>query len=65
MSDLGHGTETSLRELMDNINLGTVINMWESSINLQSDLGKFQEWAGRNFVKFDKSGCEVLKLGWS
>ena len=47
----------------DNIKLSGEVDTSEGKATLQEDLDRLEEWANKNFMKFNKDKCKVLHLG--
>ena len=61
INDLDTGTECASAS-------SQMIQNWEKclihqSATIQSDVDRLENWAERNFVKFHKGKCQVLRLG--
>ena len=65
ISDVGEGIESTLSKFTDDIKLGGVADTPEGCATIQQDLDRLKSWAGRSLVRFNKSKCRVLQLGWN
>lgn len=48
-----------------NIKMGGAVDFFEDIKSLQGDVDKLDDWAITNQMKFKKSKCRILHLGWS
>ncbi|GAB0182576.1 mitochondrial enolase superfamily member 1 [Grus japonensis] len=63
ISDLDDGIKCTLMKFVDNSKLSGEVDTSEGRATLQEDLGRLEEWANKNLMKFNKDKCKVLHLG--
>jgi len=54
-----------LASLADDIKLGGAVDSLEGQEALQRDLDRLEHWTMINGMKFNKSKCQILHLGWN
>jgi len=64
VSDTDSGIKCTLSKFADDTKLCRVVNMLEGRDNIQRDLDRFVRWTRANLMKFNKTKCKVLHLGW-
>ncbi|KAK4826376.1 hypothetical protein QYF61_008047 [Mycteria americana] len=63
INDLDNGPEYTLSKFAADIKLRGMADAPDSCTAIQRDLGGLEKWADRNFMKINKSKCQVLPLG--
>jgi len=64
VSNIDSGTECIVRKFANDTKLCGAISKLEGRDATHRDLDRLEKWACANFMKFNKSTCEVLHLGW-
>lgn len=59
MDNSADGIESTLTMFADEIKLAGMVEMSEGRVVLLRDLGRLEEWASKNSVKFNKDKCKV------
>ncbi|KAJ7402633.1 rna-directed dna polymerase from mobile element jockey-like [Pitangus sulphuratus] len=62
--EVGRGLEGALCKSADDTKLGGAVDSLEGREALQRDLGKLEDWAITNHMKFNKGKCWIRHLGW-
>ncbi|KAK4832293.1 hypothetical protein QYF61_021692 [Mycteria americana] len=65
INDLDAGVKCTISKFVDDTELGGSANFLEGQEALQRDLDRLEHWAIINGMKFNKSKCQILNLGWS
>ncbi|KAK4816992.1 LOW QUALITY PROTEIN: hypothetical protein QYF61_025912 [Mycteria americana] len=64
INDLDTGIECTLRKLASDTKLVEAVDALEGRVALQGDLNRLESWAITKCMKFNKSKCWILHLGW-
>ncbi|KAJ7396295.1 rna-directed dna polymerase from mobile element jockey-like [Pitangus sulphuratus] len=64
INDIDNGIECTLHKLADGTKLSGLGDTHEEQDVIQGDLDKFEKWAGRNLMLFNKTKYKVLPLAW-
>jgi len=64
VDDMDSRTECTLIKFAEDTKLCGAADMLEGSDVMQKDLDSHERWACANFMKFNKTKCKVLHLGW-
>ena len=63
INDLDDGIDSTLTKCADDTKVGGTVDMSEGKATLQRDLHKLEEQASKNYMKLNKTKCELLYLG--
>ncbi|KAJ7428126.1 hypothetical protein BTVI_01284 [Pitangus sulphuratus] len=64
INDFDEGLKCILSNFADDTKLGVVVDSLEGREALRKDLDKLEGWEITNCMKFNKSKCHILHLGW-
>ena len=65
INNINNGTECTLRKFVDDTKLCGAVDMPKRQDAIQRGLDRLEQWAKVNLMKFNKSKCKVLHLGYS
>ncbi|KAK4819200.1 hypothetical protein QYF61_026816 [Mycteria americana] len=65
INNLDAGLECTISKFADDTKLGSAVDSLEGQDALQRGLGRLEHWVIINGMKFNKSKCWILYLGWS
>ena len=65
INDMDSGIECTLSKFADGTNLSGEVDTLEGWDAILRDLGKCKKWPLVNLIRFSKTKCKVLHMGWS